>query len=128
MATRVAQRPPSRPTALAAVSLGVLPRRQLTGIIPALLCIALATAVTGLNAVRPFTDLVPVVWIVAVPLAVGEIASGVRPFQRQGRMDPAIDAVLPHLGAAQPTRGLVEAVAWAQRAEGREVGKESGQG
>ena len=60
MATRVAQRPPARPTAPAAVSLGVLPRRQLTGIIPALLCIAFATAVTGLNAVRPFTDLVPV--------------------------------------------------------------------
>jgi DNA segregation ATPase FtsK/SpoIIIE, S-DNA-T family len=112
MATRVAQRPPARPTAPAAVSLGVLPRRQLTGIIPALLCIALATAVTGLNAVRPFTDLVPVVWIVAVALAVGAIASGVRAFQRQGRMDPAIEAVLPHLGAAQPTRALVEPVKW----------------
>ncbi len=112
MATRVAQRPPARPTAPAAVSLGVLPRRQLTGIIPALLCIALATAVTGLNAVRPFTDLVPVVWIVAVALAVGAIASGVRAFQRQGRMDPAIEAVLPHLGAAQPTRALVEPMKW----------------
>lgn len=112
MATRVAQRPPARPTAAAAVSLGVLPRRQLTGIIPALLCIAIATAVTGLNAVRPFTDLIPMVWIVAVVLAAVAIASGVRAFQREGCMDPAIEAVLPYLGAAQPTRALVEPVKW----------------
>lgn len=112
MATRVASRPPARPPAPAAVALGVLPRRQLTGIIPALLCIALATAVTGLNAVRPFTDLVPLVWVVAVLLAAGAVVSGVRTFHREGRMDPAIEAVLPLLGAAQPTRALVEPVKW----------------
>ena len=60
-ATRVASRPPARPPAPATVALGVLPRRQLTGLIPALLCIALATAATGLNAVRPFTNLIPLV-------------------------------------------------------------------
>ena len=111
-ATRVASRPPARPPAPATVALGVLPRRQLTGLIPALLCIALATAATGLNAVRPFTNLIPLVWVVAVLLAAGAVASGVRTFQREGRMDPAIEAVLPMLGAAQPTRALVVPVKW----------------
>lgn len=112
MATRVANRPPARPTAPAVTALGVLPRRQLTGIIPALLALAIATAVTGLNTVRPFTNLVPLVWVGAVVLAAGSIVAGVRAFQRAGRMDPAIEALLPLLGASQPTRALVEPVKW----------------
>lgn len=112
MATRVATRPPARPTAPAAIALGVLPRRQLTGIIPALLALAIATAITGLNVVRPFTTLIPLVWVVAIALAAGALAAGIRAFQRAGRMDPAIEAVLPYLGAAQPTRALVEPIKW----------------
>ena len=114
MATRVANRPPARPTAPAGVALGVLPRRQLTGIIPALLALAGATAMAGLNIVRPFTTLVPLVWVGAVVLAAGSIVGGVRAFQRAGRMDPAIEALLPLLGASQPTRALVVPVKWSR--------------
>ncbi len=112
MATRVANRPPARPTPPAGVALGVLPRRQLTGVIPALLALAVATAITGLNTVRPFTTLIPLVWVGAGLLAAASLAAGVRAFQRAGRMDPAIEALLPLLGASQPSRSLVEPVKW----------------
>lgn len=112
MATRVATRPPARPSAPPVVALGVLPRRQLTGILPALVAVAIATAVTGINAVHPFTTLVPLVWVVAVVIAAASIAAGVRSFQRAGLVDPAIEAVLPFLGAAQPSRALVEPLRW----------------
>jgi S-DNA-T family DNA segregation ATPase FtsK/SpoIIIE len=109
--TRVA-RPPARPMGPPAVTLTTLPRRQLTGVIPALLALGIATAITGLNAVRPFTDLIPLVWVVAVLLAGLSLASGIRSFQRTGRLDPAIEAVLPLLGSPQPTRALVVAQKW----------------
>ncbi|MGC5225152.1 FtsK/SpoIIIE domain-containing protein [Micromonospora sp. DT81.3] len=110
-ATRVA-RPPAGSISPPVISLGVLPRRQLTGLIPALLAIGAATAVTGLNTVRPFTDLLPLIWTCAIVLAGLSLAAGIRAFQRAGRVDPAIEAVLPVLGASQPTRALVEVQKW----------------
>lgn len=112
MATRVAPRPPARPSAPPVIALGVLPRRQLTGIVPALIAVAIATAITGINAVHPFTTLIPLIWVIAIMIAAGAIAAGVRAFQRAGRVDPAIEAVLPFLGAAQPSRALVEPTRW----------------
>lgn len=109
--TRVA-RPPAHPVGPPSITLTTLPRRQLTGVIPALLALGIATAVTGLNAVRPFTDLIPLIWIGAIALAGLSVTSGIRTFQRTGRLDPAIEAVLPLLGAPQPTRALVEAQKW----------------
>lgn len=114
MATRVA-RPParSRATKAAPVSpLGVLPRRQLTGVGPAVLVLAAAVIVTGLNLQAQFTDRIALVWVLAAVVAAAFLVVGVRAFQRQGKLDPGVEAVLPSLGASRPSRDLVRATRW----------------
>lgn len=111
MATRVA-RPPARSTSAPVIPLGVLPRRQITGIIPALVVLAAGIVLTGVNMQAHFTDAIALVWVVSVVIAVVSIASGVRTYQKQSRLDPGIEAVLPALGAQRPTRDLVRASKW----------------
>lgn len=111
MATRVA-RPPARSTSAPVIPLGVLPRRQITGIIPALVVLAAGIVLTGVNMQAHFTDAIALVWVVAVVIAVVSIASGVRMYQKQSRLDPGIEAVLPALGAQRPSRDLVRASKW----------------
>lgn len=111
MATRVA-RPPARSTSAPVIPLGVLPRRQITGIIPALVVLAAGIVLTGVNMQADFTDAIALVWVVAVVIAVVSIASGVRMYQKQSRLDPGIEAVLPALGAQRPSRDLVRASKW----------------
>ncbi|MDF2696350.1 MAG: putative FtsK [Labilithrix sp.] len=111
MATRVA-RPPARSTSAPVIPLGVLPRRQITGIIPALVVLAAGIVLTGVNMQAHFTDAIALVWVLAVVIAVVSIASGVRTYQKQSRLDPGIEAVLPALGAQRPTRDLVRASKW----------------
>ncbi len=111
MATRVA-RPPARSTSAPVTSLGVLPRRQITGIIPAVVVIAAGVVLTGVNMQAHFTDAIALVWVAAVVIAVVSIASGVRTYQKQSRLDPGIEAVLPVLGAQRPSRDLVRASKW----------------
>lgn len=113
MATRVA-RPPARSASAPFTTLGVLPRRQLTGIVPALVVVAGAIVLTGVNMQAHFTDAIALVWIAAVVVAVVLIGSGVRAYQKQGRLDPGIEAVLPSLGAHRPSRDLVRAVKWSR--------------
>ncbi len=111
MATRVA-RPPARPQAAPIAPLGVLPRRQVTGIFPALVVLAAAVVLTGINMQARFTDAIGWVWVAAVVIATASIASGIRTYQKQSRLDPGIEAVLPSLGAQRPSRDLVRAVKW----------------
>ncbi|HQE47549.1 MAG TPA: FtsK/SpoIIIE domain-containing protein [Rhodoglobus sp.] len=113
MANRVAQRP-ARPGAAQFNPLGVLPRRQLTGVLPGLVVIAVAVVLTGVNMQTHFTDAIVGIWGVSVLIAGALIASGIRAFQRQGRLDPGIEAVLPSLGAQRPARELVRAVKWSR--------------
>lgn len=111
MATRVA-RPPARSTSAPVTPLGVLPRRQITGIIPAVVVLAAGVVLTGVNMQAHFTDAIALVWVAAVVVAVVLIASGVRTYQKQSRLDPGIEAVLPALGAQRPSRDLVRASKW----------------
>jgi len=111
MATRVA-RPPSRSAAAAFSPLGVLPRRQLTGVVPAVAILAAAVIATGVNLQAHFTDSIALIWVGAVVIAGLLLSSGIRTFQRQGRLDPGIEAVLPSLGASRPSRELVRAQRW----------------
>lgn len=111
MATRVA-RPPARSAAGSFSPLGVLPRRQLTGVVPAAVVLAAAVIATGVNVQVQFTDAMGLVWFVAVGVAAAILVSGVRKFQKQGRLDPGIEAVLPSLGASRPSRDLVRATRW----------------
>lgn len=113
MANRVAQRP-ARPGAAQFNPLGVLPRRQLTGVLPGLVVVAVAVVLTGVNMQTHFTDAIVAIWGVSVLIAGALIASGIRAFQRQGRLDPGIEAVLPSLGAQRPARELVRAVKWSR--------------
>ncbi|WP_160173183.1 FtsK/SpoIIIE domain-containing protein [Microbacterium sp. CH12i] len=59
-----------------------------------------------------FTDAIALVWVVAMAVAAALLISGVRAFQKQGRLDPGIEAVLPSLGASRPSRDLVRAARW----------------
>lgn len=111
MATRVA-RPPARSMSGPVTPLGVLPRRQITGIIPAVVVLAAGVVLTGMNMQAQFTDAIALVWVAAVGIAVVLIASGVRTYQKQSRLDPGIEAVLPALGAQRPSRELVRASKW----------------
>lgn len=111
MAIRVA-RPPARSTSAPVTPLGVLPRRQITGIIPAVVVLAAGVVLTGVNMQAHFTDAIALVWVAAVVIAVVLIASGVRTYQKQSRLDPGIEAVLPALGAQRPSRDLVRASKW----------------
>jgi hypothetical protein len=90
----------------------VLPRRQLTGIVPGLVVLAAAVVLTGVNMQARFTNAIALIWVAAVVIAAVSIATGVRTYQRQGRLDPGIEAVLPSLGAQRPARELVRATAW----------------
>ena len=65
MATRGA-RPPARPSSAPVTPLGVLPRRQVTGIFPALVVLAAAVVLTGVNMQASFTDAIAWVWVAAV--------------------------------------------------------------
>lgn len=113
MATRTA-RAPSRATSAQFGPLAVLPRRQLTGLGPALVVIAAAVVATGLNMQVGFVTRIEMVWAAAALVAALLVASGVRSFQRQGRLDPGIEAVMPSLGAQRPSRDLVRAVKWSR--------------
>lgn len=84
----------------------------MNGLAPALLILAAATLITALNIYFPFTDLVPLIWVGAILISGLSIASGVRQFQREGIMDPAIEAILPHLAANNVSRDLVQPLRW----------------
>lgn len=114
MSTRTARPPARRGSSPIPQPLGVLPRRQLTGVGPAVVVLAAAVALTGLNLQVHFTDAIGWVWAAAIVLAGMLAASGIRAFQRQGRLDPGIEAVLPLLGAQRPSRELVRVTRWSR--------------
>lgn len=111
MATRTA-RPPARPPHLGQSGVRLLPRRQLNGLVPGLLVLAVAALITAVNVYFPFTTLVPLIWVGAVLVAGLAIAAGVRQFQREGVMDPAVEAILPLLSANEISRELVQPLRW----------------
>ncbi|MFX8743370.1 hypothetical protein ABTM45_19440, partial [Acinetobacter baumannii] len=83
---------------------------QVTGVIPALIVLAAAVVLTGVNMQARFTDAIAGVWVAAVVIATASIVTGIRTYQKQSRLDPGIEAVLPLLGAQRPSRDLVRAV------------------